>query len=534
MNNNTEEKSFVTLSREIADNFIRDVVFIDEQAYPEKTNNTIEAAVHNNEFDAKSVSDAFLKKGKICAIYAPQTEEDIKDCAVSLLKADAVVLDWNLRLKTTSEYDPMADDESDNRGHYTKPLIKKLVDEASTDKVKLIIVYTGETDLNEITDQIQKYINVTPGLIKEDCLLHTQTNNIRILVRAKETSQFEHIEQYKSKVVKYDELPNIIVNEFAEITMGLLPNYALSAITAIRDNTSNILGVFSKDIDPAFLGHYVSIPDCNDAISMLSKIFGTAVANLIEDEELPFKEWILAWVKTRENSNVTIHDEEIEIKPDKLLEFVESTKSFKKKLKKSFGINIEYNEYEKEDAYKKNSIKMFTEDGFDLSNYKWAKLVQHSNLFSSPKNHRLTTGTIIKYKAEEEDKWKYLICIQQSCDSVRISAGEERPFLFLPLVQGIIGEAIVVGEQDHLIVDNKSYSIELHRFSPNENDSNIKAEPKENGEYVFEDTDGKQFVWVAELKELFAQHIVSAYASQLSRVGIDNSEWIRLVGKTKQ
>lgn len=534
MNNNNEEKPFVTISREIADKFIRDIVFIDEQAYPEKTNNTIEAAVHNNEFDAKSVSDAFLKKGKICAIYAPQTEEDIKDCAVSLLKADAVVLDWNLRLKTTSEYDPMADDESDNRGHYTKPLIKKLVDEASTDKVKLIIVYTGETDLNEITDQIQKYINVTPGLIKEDCLLHTQTNNIRILVRAKETSQFEHIEQYKSKVVKYDELPNIIVNEFAEITMGLLPNYALSAITTIRDNTSNILGVFSKDIDPAFLGHYVSIPNCNDAISMLPKIFGTAVANLIENSDVDFDSWIEAWINENIKDNqITIGKKKFTVNADNLKAFVSHDEPFGNKLNTIFNANIDVENLSQVDFYKKEASNLFCSGDTKLPNYKWAKLIQHSNLFSSPKNHRLTTGTIIKYKAVDEDKWNYLICIQQSCDSVRISADDERPFLFLPLVQGIKGEAIVVGEQDHLIVENKSYSIELHRFSPNENDSNIKAELKENGEYVFEDTDGKQFVWVAELKELFAQHIVSAYTSQLSRVGIDNSEWIRLIGKMK-
>ena len=94
------------------------------------------------------------------------------------------------------------------------------------------------------------------------------------------------------------------------------------------------------------------------------------------------------------------------------------------------------------------------------------------------------------------------------------------------------GEAVVVEDNKHLIVDNKSYSIELHKFSPiEETDAQILAYQKD-GQYVFKDTENKQYIWVAELKEMFAQHIVSAYASQLSRVGIDNSEWIRLVGKT--
>lgn len=518
-------QTFKEITRNVVDRFLQNILFIDDNAYPTEDKQKV------NAFDAYKISSVFAQNGKLCTIFAPSTEEDLKNCVSLFAKSDVIVLDWFLDLENEQlvENEEEDADSDEPRGIYTTKLINNIIEDAGNNKLKLIIVYTGEIDLIGITEDLYKGITLKDKFEQGDCCV--SSSNVSILVRAKfkDENQFKHNADLKSKIVNYVDLPSFITNEFSNFVGGLLPDFALSAIAAIRNNTSNILGVFSKDIDPAFLGHYVSIPDCNDAISMLPKIFGTAVANLIEDEELPFKEWILAWVNTRGNSNVTIHDEEIEIKTDKLLEFVESTKSFKKKLKNSFGINIEYYEYEKEEAYKKDSIKMFAEDGFDLSNYKWAKLVQHSNLFSSPKKHRLTTGTIIKYINED----KFLICIQQSCDSVRIFAGEKRTFLFLPLVQGIKGEAVVVGEQDHLIVDNTSYSIELHRFSPFENNGNITAELQENGEYVFEDTDGKQFVWVAELKELFAQHIVSAYASQLSRVGVDNSEWIRLIGKTK-
>ena len=528
MNNNNEEKPFVTISREIADKFIRDIVFIDEQAYGKSSDKT--PNIHNHEFNAREVSDSFLKKGKICAIYAPQSDKDISESVASLLKADVVVLDWDLDLKDTSDFDPMADDESEKRGRYTKPLIKKLVDDAGKEKVKLIIIYTGETDIERITKEIHQYIQNSDYVINNNNL-SVQNTNLKIIVRAKEGTKV--VEHHRDKIIGYNELPGLITNEFTELTIGILPNYALSAITAIRDNTSNILGVFSKDIDPAFLGHYVSIPDCNDAISMLPKIFGTAVANLIETSDVDFDSWIEAWIDENiKDSNTIINGKNIDINAEKLKCLLKSSADFEEKFNTSFDIQAKKEKVNRytADLYKIETTKLFCSEKANTSNYKWAKLVQHSNLFSSPKIHRLTTGTIIKYKEED----KFLICIQQSCDSVRISPDEERTFLFLPLVQGINGEAIVVGEQDHLIVDNKSYSIKLHRFSPNENNANITAELKENGEYVFEDTDGKQFVWVAELKELFAQHIVSAYASQLSRVGIDNSEWIRLVGKTKQ
>lgn len=533
MNNSAKEKTFIDLSREIADKFIRDIVFIDEQAYPEKSNNTVESNVHNNEFDTKAVSDAFLKKGKICAIYAPQTEKDVDESVVSLLKADVVVLDWDLKLKGTSNYDPMADDESEKRGQYTKPLIKRLVDDSGKEKVKLIIIYTGETDVEKIAEDIHEYIQ-NKEYVLDNSALCVQNTNLKIIVRAKEGTKV--VERHKDKIIRYNKLPELITEEFTTITNGILPNYALSAITAIRNNTSNILGVFSKDIDPAFLGQYVSIPDCNDAISMLPKIFGTAVTNLIETIGVDFDSWIEAWIdeKIKEGDTI-INGKNININANKLKCLLKSYADFEEKFNTSFDIQEKKEKVNRytADLYKIETIKLFCSENADASNYKWAKLVQHSNLFSSPKNHRLTTGTIIKYKAEDEDKWNFLICIQQNCDSVRIPADEGRTFLFLPLVQGIKGEAIVVGEQEHLIVDNKTYSIELHRFLPNENEANITTKFKDKNEYVFEDTDGKQFVWVAELKEMFAQHIVSAYASQLSRVGVDNSEWIRLVGKTK-
>lgn len=516
-------QTFKEITRNVVDWFLQNILFIDDNAYPTEDKQKV------NAFDAYKISSVFAQNGKLCTIFSPSTEGDLKNCVSLFAKSDVIVLDWFLDLENEQlvENEEEDADSEEPRGIYTTKLINNIIEDAGNNKLKLIIVYTGETDLIGITEDLYKGITLKDKFEQGDCCV--SSSNVSILVRAKfkDENQFKHNADLKSKIVNYVDLPNFITNEFSNFVGGLLPDFALSAIAAIRNNTSNILGVFSKDIDPAFLGHYVSIPDCNDAISMLPKIFGTAVANLIEDEELPFKEWILAWVNTRGNSNVTIHDEEIEIKTDKLLEFVESTKSFKKKLKNSFGINIEYYEYEKEEAYKKDSIKMFAEDGFDLSNYKWAKLVQHSNLFSSPKKHRLTTGTIIKYKEED----KFLICIQQSCDSVRIGKEEARSFLFLPLQQQGKGEAVVVEENKHLIVDNKSYSIELHKFSPiKDTDAQILADQKDD-QYVFTDTENKQYIWIAELKELFAQHIVSAYASQLSRVGIDNSEWIRLVGK---
>ena len=225
----------------------------------------------------------------------------------------------------------------------------------------------------------------------------------------------------------------------------------------------------------------------------------------------------------------TIGSNTIKISGTNLKNIVNSSESdFKTKLKKEY-CNIKGNE----DDLKKDATRLFKIRG-KKPNYKLARLIQHSNLFLPTKAPRLTTGTIIKYK--RANCWNFLLCIQQSCDSVRIGIdGKEkrRIFLFLPLIRKGKGEAVVVEENKHMFVADKSYSIELHEFSPREkSDAQILA-VSQNSQFVFTDTKKEQYIWVAELKKIFAQHIVSAYASKLSRVGVDNSEWIRLVGKKK-
>ena len=54
---------------------------------------------------------------------------------------------------------------------------------------------------------------------------------------------------------------------------------------------------------------------------------------------------------------------------------------------------------------------------------------------------------------------------------------------------------------------------------------------KEKDSFVFESSHNKKFTWVVELKEMHAQRIVNNYCAQLSRVGLNESEWLRLYKK---
>lgn len=531
---NNMAQTFEDITRDTVDRFLHNVLFVDDNAYSEK---------RENAFDAKEISSVFAQKGKLCTIFAPSTEGELQNCSSLFEKSDVVVLDWYLNLENNQQNaDVEADAETEEpRGIYTIELIKHIVNDALDKKLKLVVVYTGDgAKLYDITRDIHDAIATDANFNIDENNCQVFSTNVSILVRAKSNEekegQLKYNKNLQSKIVKYEELPEFITKEFSNFVGGLLPNFALSAIASVRNKTSNILGVFSKDVDPAFLGHYVSIPDCNDAISMLPKVFGTAITNLVDTCDLNFDSWINYWIDKNTNEwNRKIGKKTFNINADNLKALVNPSKKFEDKLNDVFKAGIDINNPSQIDFYKKEAANLFCSDETDNSNYKWAKLVQHSNLFSSPKNYKLTTGTIVKCKNDSNDDWRYLICIQQSCDALRIPK-EGRTFLFLPLKKDIKGLAVVVEEESkesHFIVDDNSYAIEVYKFTPDEDKSLIIAQKSDSKECFFQDITGKHFVWVAELKEIFAQNIVTAYASQLSRVGVDNSEWLRLLGKKR-
>ena len=99
---------FIEQSKEIANNFIQNIVFIDDKAY--KNDMT------NNAFSALDVSNVFAQSGKICAVYAPKSISDVNSYNTILNKADVVILDWYLDIEKEENQveDPDADADQDS------------------------------------------------------------------------------------------------------------------------------------------------------------------------------------------------------------------------------------------------------------------------------------------------------------------------------------------------------------------------------------------------------------------------------------
>ena len=507
---------FIEQSKEIANNFIQNIVFIDDNAYKNE--------ITNNAFSALDVSNVFAQSGKICAIYAPKSISDINSYNTILNKADVVILDWYLDIKKEGNLieDPEADaDNDDPRGEFTLKLISDLL--SQTGMLKLLIVYTGETDLFEITDSIYQKVNQR-SFHKEDCVIRSL--NSKILVRAKSQNsetQFAHNPELKNKIVPYESLPTLIVEEFADMTNGLLSNFALSSISAIRNNTSRMLSVFSPKLDPAYLGHKILLENTFESKQLLIKLFGEAISELLETTDIDTKDWVDNWIENRiTDETININGVSIGKSKDLLKKMFGSEQSrLKDKYAEASGKDMSNKD---EGKLQSHTIELFAYDDIDVnkSNVDFAILTHHKNIFQPAiEAPILTLGTVIKSAG------RYYVCIQQRCDSVRIK--EERRFLFLPLEEE--GEyPLIVNNELKLFTNKSSFAIKTMKFKPKEGASIIQASKQED-KYVFYSSYGETCEWVVDLKEMQAQRIVNNYCAQLSRVGLNESEWLRLQAK---
>lgn len=517
------QHSFTEISQEIADDFLSTIVFIDECAYKQAPEN-------DNDFDAKAVTDAFAKKGKICSVFAPEKASDLDNICSMLFKADAIVLDWrlnisddNLQPSTDLETDSDSDDE---RGQYTIPLIQQIVKDAGNGKVKLIVVYTGETDLNNICQNLFDRIQSANKQQLND-RLEVRINNVKILVRAKyKEGKYSHSgDALKQFMVKYEELPDFIVNEFSFLTAGLLPNFALQAITEIRNSTSKILGVFSKDLDPAFLGH-CSLTCIEDGTELLSEVFGTAITELVDASSIDLNEFVNRWLNGipstgKEIDLIDTTTKQILVTKDLLKQVISGCfKNIKDKSNNSYS----------ENKAKKHSSGFYCLNGEseDETNLLFAQLTQNKDLFSIKSVvPELTQGVILK--DEHECYW---LCVSPACDCARISTTGKN-FIFVPINKEMTdGIPIVLDQNIIKSVDIHPYSINMWHFSSKEENKPVKAE-NDNETYVFTDAEGNKYQWVLTLKRLYAQRITEKLSSQISRVGLNISEWLRTKGNDK-
>lgn len=540
--------AFFEKSKEIANGFLQSIVFLDDKAFG---SNAVAGSIQNNSqhaFDSFEISKAFAKEKKVCAVYNPLTTSDIEDFKEISKKADVVILDWFIEVQDeVANEDQTADaDEEDPRGQYTKQIINELANNSGNNSLKLVVIYTGEDILEEITQSIYDYIsqqNQQFELLLPNCEVYS--SNIRILIRAKssgdtEDTRFTQRPHLQDKILRYEDLPSFVLTELTVMTTGFLSNFALLALTSIRDNSHKILSLFSKELDAPYMGHKAMLPVQNDSEDLFLKLFGDTISDLLHYASIPQKvqtELIDIWIESNiVNESISLNGKNIQRTQDVVKALLHSDKEdIGKRFEEVFNGKLSKKEIEKLHKDPKTTelfLNLDQQNNKDAFNEKFAKLTHHKSLFI-PKNiaPKLTLGTIIRSTSNQDS---YYVCIQQRCDSVRLGRDEERKFLFLPLTKTEENKFhILTPEGVKLKLDKKTYSIKTIKFKSNCDEGEVKGVIDDaNGKYTFTQIyeEGEKYVWVLDLKDLHSQRIVTNYVSSLSRVGLDEFEWLRIAG----
>ena len=533
------------MSKTIAQSFVQSILFIDDKAYSQEQG--------DHPFDVKLVIKESADRGLIATAYAPEHQDDLKNIVEVGRKADVIVLDWRMDINDESgqeQDDEEEEDVADHRGAFAISVIKNLIINTergdAVDQLKLIFIYTGETGLQGIATRLSSEFAEFDKL--DDFTF--SCGGIRISIWAKEilASSFKHMPENKTRLRNYTELLDEVPTEYATVSSGLLSNSCLDALTSIRNNTFKLLANFSPSLDPAFVAHRAMLPIPDNAGDLLKEIICGELNSILTDADISQRvssNTIHDWVSSKDFGEIEITVKKATANTPVKTITIDNTK---RKLWQDEGyvalLSKEQNEAGgapllkgkeietcERNQLKKHACTSFTPPDFTPENFneEFSILTHHKrNYLSTAKKPSLSLGVMIK------DNDRYLLCIQQKCDSVRIPDGEQRKFLFLPMKKNDQNFDVLFknGPQDYVRLFTcykECYALEIIEFTPFEGTGIVQAKKEEDGYHYFTGGPDNQikYQWILDLKEAHAQRIANNFAAQLSRVGLDESEWLR-------
>lgn len=469
---------------------------------------------------AKPLIDSFAKAGMLCAVFRPEDGEldNFKEKLGPVTEcSDVLILDWVMGIY--------------RNGEAAVRIIKDLLKTAS--RARLIVVYSGESDLLGIAARIRAELRVP---VDDGDPFTISTGSARICVYAKNGGTLPEVSRHRS--VEQTQLPEVVVDEFFRLTGGLVSNVALKSLGALRNHTHQLLRKFDKSLDPAYVTHKtLLLPE--EAAHHLIPLVVSEIQAILEDAEV----WeaassmkVLQWIKHQLEHGLKLPiteslTQETYIQGlNYLLKNGADEAAVKNlfQLHKKFAIaTLKSTDYKKAIRHLANALtEILSIQERTSADQSLAVLMSVRSRYGSPAP-KLGLGTIVLETRGRH--LNYLLCVQPRCDSVRIRSA--RSFPFLPLDVKTDGGFIVV-DGDKLIrlgIRDKPHEARMILFAPaRASEREILARRRKNGRF-FAATGVKKtsYRWIADLKPDHAQRVANDFAYKISRVGLTESEWLR-------
>ena len=490
--------------------------------------------------DGKVLVDSALKLGLVCSVLRPNPRENILDTVVQAAqRVDIICLDWKMH---------------DDNGNTTVSLIKGIVkeDQLGEGRLRLIVIYTAEHGRTRILDKIKTEISSLVSA-KDRPRMHLQKVGDReiqsnfglkivYLVKA-HNGQFP--KWLAKDRVSEKNLPEQALREFASLCEGLLANVALGTVAAVRDAAHQIVGSFSGDMDGPYFHHRATIrnPDEAEDYAISTVLNGFRAAVRLKEVGSTFAgreaverrlremargdtKFCLSFIKNEVNGEETAEfsiDDVVRLIRDGFEGVYESIQRDKPKMKHAkpaltslFAGSVE------------NTLTVMRRFAAltSIGSHPGSLVVRKGEYVPS-----LGLGTVVM-----DHDGRYWLCIQASCDSVRVE--KPRPFLFVPLVKVLDkGEHVVPRQRNDGQFEYVALSLEdlgyakgrSIEFSPDSNTERVLAVKRGRPKKLrFKSTNTRTFEWVADLKHYQALNVAQKLGQEMGRLGFDEFEPFRV------
>jgi hypothetical protein len=482
-------------------------------------------------FHPKQLVSSFAKEGMVCALYEPTEDFPIgKDSEVFNLcdRADVVVFDWDL---------------FNQDGQNLLPLISNLVNESLNSvphQVRLFVIYTATPDLSLVHSKIENHLSIKNNEIDSDSdRLTLKIFATQIIVRGKKDVPSRTEENKAFEIAEID-LAQKVIDVFAEMNRGLLPSYALHGMSAVRRNSKKILDRFHSDMDGAFLLHRALCFEDQDAFEQLPELLSEEVLAVILDEQISADTMKEISKDTARTLRLNISNiENCKNINGQSLSRTEAEKCVRNYLGAGLpAIKAEF-------KLPKDHVKKI-HTALDCHNTnaekKLAELFSIRTQYHGAKPPTLGFGTVVRKK--KNSSWEYSFCLMPICDGIRLKHGKDPntnkykrtsfPFWTLtPVGNGVKGKGIVVLPNMDSYIELLSFGkprdkLWVDTFVQGKSGTVTARNHTKNKSFWFHGEKAK-FQWVAQLKPEHAQRIAHDIGQSLSRVGVVEAEWLRLL-----
>ncbi len=488
--------------------------------------------------NSKSLIDKAMDLGLICSVLCPKEGENFRSrVAKAAQVADIVCLDWDIH---------------GDSGDISSKIIGDIIQEdaGQNGRLRLIAIYTVEADssgiLDKVFDAIPEELRKNHEFQKESLTIESNSG-VRIVCLFKYGI---HLREPKgANQVDEDRLPERLQTEFAKLSKGLLSNVALTTIASIRRSTHHVLSKFTDKMDGPFFHHRALIESPDDAEEYAVDIVLSELKAAVDKQQVAATYAGPQAIEARireiagSASELQLHYEKkgshctFGLEADVCIEMIKD--GLRPVLDKQYQkLSNRPSKPSKRD-FKDNLSTLFG-DGQETARSQMHQFAALTGVRAHPGSHpyrsgqllpKLGLGTIIQ---SSEDK-TYLLCLQASCDSVRIKG--ERSFLFIPLdlisldtkdtnPEHVVPTPSGANKLNYIGLSSKPYyEARSVVFSACQKTKtvNAKSVPGRSGLY-FEDKMGEAYLWVADLKHQFALRTVQHLGQRMGRLGFDEFE----------